>query len=263
MIPHRISETSSCAIVMPQSSQKIIGILLPLLFVFGCHTPLAVKQMQANNPLAKNSAKNPVEIVDVWNSCAQTSSDGKIMRGMAGRIHFYDNRKKRQSVKVDGDVTVYVFDGNDTDPAHTKPIKVFEFKSDTLDQYHSRQKNLGHGYDFFLPIDEIGGEEKSLCLMVRFDNKLNDSFIPPKPTNTLLAGRKPPTPTEPSIREFLDSRSILAEANQNITTAFDSSAVQQVAYITEKQGNEPVNSKVSTIPLNGDMTRRLLESNRE
>jgi len=248
---------------MPLSVQKIIGVLLPLLFMFGCHTPLAVKQMQASNPLAKNSAKTPVEIVDVWNTCAQTSADGKIIRGMAGRIHFYDNSRKSQSVKVDGDLTVYVFDGNETDPAHTMPLKVFQFKADTLDQYYSRQKPLGHSYNFFLPMDEIGGEEKSLCLMVRFDNKLDDSFIPPKPTNIMLAGRKPQTPTEPSTREFLESRSILAEANQSITTAFDSSAVQQVAYITEKQNNEPANSNVSTIPLNSSMTRRLSKSNGE
>ena len=245
---------------MPRSAQKIIGVLL-LLFVFGCHTPLAVKQMQAKNPLAKNSAKTPVEIVDAWNTCAQTCSDGKIMRGMAGRIHFYDNSRKSQSVKVDGDLTVYVFDGNETDPAHTMPLKVFQFKSDTLDQYHSCQKPLGHNYNFFLPMDEIGGEERPLCLMVRFDNKLDDSFIPPRPTSMMLAGRKPQTPTEPGIREFLESRSILAEANQNLTTAFDSSAIQQVAYITEKQDNEPANSNVSTIPLNSNMTRRLRESN--
>ena len=262
MIPRWTTETPSCAIVMPQSAPKIIGVLLSLLFVLGCHAPLTVKQMQAQNPLAKNSAKNPVEIVDVWNSCAQTNADGKTIRGLAGRIHFYNHKNKSQSIKVDGDVTVYVFDGNETDPTHTKPLKVFQFKSDSLDQYHSRQKPLGHGYSFFLPIDEIGGEEKPLCLMVRFDNKLDGSFIPPKPTDTILAGRKPQTPAEPSIREFLESRSILAEANQSITTAFDSSAVQQVAYITEQQNNESANSKVSTIPLNSDMTRRLHESNR-
>ena len=263
MIPHRIIKISSCATVMPQSAPKIIGVLLSLLFVLGCHMPLTVKQIQANNPLAKNSAKNPVEIVDVWNSCAQTNSEGKTIRGLAGQIHFYDHRKKNQSVKVNGDVTVYVFDGNETDPAHTKPLKIFQFKSDTLHQYHSRQKPLGHGYNFFLPIDEIGGDEKPLCLMVRFDNKLDGSFIPPKPTDTILAGRKPQTPTDPSIREFLESRSVFAETNQSITSAFDSSVVQQVAYITEKQESEPANSKVLTIPLNSDMTRRLHTSNKE
>jgi hypothetical protein len=74
-----------------------------------------------------------------------------------------------------------------------------------------------------------------------------------------LAGRKPQTPSDPSIREFLESRSILAEANQSISSHFDSS-IQQVGHVVEKQEPAAKKSKVSTIPLNGDMTRRLTEA---
>ena len=80
----------------------------------------------------------------------------------------------------------------------------------------------------------------------------------PEPSYTILAGRKPQTPTEPTIREFLESQSLHAEANQNITTQFDS-AIQQVAYITENKPAEPVKPNVSTISLNSEMTRRLIE----
>ena len=124
---------------------------------------------------AKNAPKTPVEIVNVWNSYAQTTSEGTVMRGLAGRIHFYDNQQKNQAIKVYGDLTVFVFDGSETDPTHTKPLKVFQFKADTLDKHYSHQKPLGHGYHLFLPIDEIGGLEQSLCMMVRFDNRLDES----------------------------------------------------------------------------------------
>jgi hypothetical protein len=249
---------------MPQSISLLVGILF-VLFVSGCQTPLTVKQMQAKNPLAKNAVKTPVQIVDVWNSYAQTTPDGKVMRGVAGRVHFYGNQKDNRAIKVDGDLTVFVFAGNETDPAHTKPLKVFQFKAETLDQHYSHQKPLGHGYNFFLPIDEIGGEEQSLCIMSRFDDRLEQTYFVAPSVNTVLAGRKPTsklqTPAEPTIREFLESRSLLAEANKTISTSYNSSAIQQVGYIHEVTQVEPEKSRVSTIPLNSDMTRRLSGTN--
>ena len=248
--------------MIPQSVQVPIGVLLFVLFVLfvsGCHTPLAVKQMQAKNPWGKNAAKTPVKVVDMWNSYAQTTADGKVMRGMAGRVHFYAHQRGDRAVKVDGDLTVYVFDGNETDPARTKPLKIFQFKAETLDKYYSYQKTLGHSYNFFLPIDEIGGEEKPLCILTRFDDRLEkDTFVMTPSVNTILAGRKPQQPVEPTVREFLESRSLIAEANQSIVVPSDS-AIQQVGYVTEKKDAEPEKSRVSTIPLNGDMTRRLME----
>jgi hypothetical protein len=244
---------------MVQSVHVSLGVLLLCLFVLGCHTPLVVKQMQARNPLAPNAAKTPIEIVDVWNSYAQSMADGTIVRGMAGRVHFYDNPNRRQAVRVNGDLTVFVFDGRETDPAHTKPLKIFEFGADTLDQHHSYQTPLGHGYNFFLPFHEIGGEEKPFSIIVRFDDNLSDAFELAQPVNTILAGRRPQTPVDPSIREFLDSRSLHAEANRNMTSQHGST-IQQVGHIAERVSDASERSRVITIPLNSDMTRRLSES---
>ena len=213
--------------------------------------------MQAKNPLAKNAPKTPGKIVDVWNSYAQTTSDGTVLRGMAGRVLFYDNQKGEETVKVDGDLTVYVFDSRETDPVHAKPFKIFQFKADTLQQHYSHQQPFGHSYNFFLPIDEIGGVEKPLNIIVRFDNTLDEMFVMAQPVNAILAGRRPESPTDPTIREFLDSRSLLAETNRNITTTHNVSAIQQVAYIAEAPNVESERPRVSTIPLNNDMTRRL------
>ena len=239
--------------------QISIGILLPLLFSAGCHTPLAWKQVQAKNPWAKNAAKTPVEIVDAWNACVQTTPEGKVMRGLAGQLHFYDNQKQRQAIKVDGDLTVYIFDGNETDPAHTKPLKIFLFEADTLDQYYSYRKPFGHGYNVFLPVDEIGGDEKTLSILVRLDDKLNKALVMAPPTNTVLAGRKPQTSTDPTIRDFLESTSLIAEANRNLL-AQNNAAIQQTGYIIETKSPAPEKSKTSTIPLNSNMTRRLIEA---
>jgi hypothetical protein len=216
--------------------------------------------MQAKNPLAKNSAKTPIEIVDVWNPCVQTTPEGKIMRGMAGRVHFYDNPKKKQTIKVDGNLAVYVFDGNETDPAHTKPLKVFKFAAETLSEHYAKQKPLGHGYNFFLPMDEVGGEEKSLCILVRFDDTLDEMLVMSHPVNAVLPGRRLQPPADPTIREYLESRSIQAENNRNMTAKYDSPEVRQAGYVEEKKDAIPEKTKTSTIPLNSSMTRRLQES---
>jgi len=245
---------------MPLSGRELIFVLACLLCASGCHTPLAVKQMQAKNPFAKNSPKTPIKVVDVWQSYAQTVSDGTVMRGMAGRVHFYDSPKEDKTVKVDGDLTVYVFDGNATDPAHTKPLRIFQFKADSLDKHYSHQKPIGHGYDFFLPIDEIGGVEQPISIIVRFDNYLDDKFVmSQKPVNTVLAGHRAVQPTDPTIREFLESQSLLAEANRSITAAHNASAIQQVTYLTETPTVEPERPRISTttIPLPSGMTQRL------
>ena len=242
---------------MPQSVPTFLSVLTCLLFVVGCQTPLTMKQMQAKNPLARNAPKTPVKMVDLWNSYAQTAADGTIMRGMAGRVHFYDDHRENKAVKVDGDLTVYVFDGNETDPAHAKPLKVFQFKADTLEKYYSLQKPVGHGYNFFLPMDEVGGVEKPLSIIARFDNHLDEKFVMTQPTNTVLAGRRQEQPTEPTIREFLDSQSLLAETNRSLTAAHNASTIQQVGYITETATSEPEKPRVTTIPLSNGMTRRL------
>jgi len=243
--------------MMPRSVQVPVGVLVFLLLVSGCSAPLSVKQMQAKNPWAKNAPKTPIKMVDAWNSYAQTVPDGTVMRGMAGRVHFYDNHKEEQTVKVDGDLTVYVFDGSETDPANTKPLKIFQFKADTLDKHYSHQPPIGHSYNFFLPMGEIGGEEQSLSLIVRFDNRLEGNFVMTQPTNTVLAGRKPERSVEPTIREFLDSQSLLAENNRNIIVGQNASAIQQVTHITKTTSAEPQRSRTETIPLNSNLTRML------
>jgi len=221
-----------------------------------------MKQMQAKNPLAKNASKTPVEIVDAWNSYAQATPEGKMLRGMAGRVHFYDDKKKTQAIKVDGDVTVFVFDAKETDPAKSKPLQVFRFRADTLEQYYSHQKPLGHGYNLFLPMDDIDGDEKPLYIITRFDNSLEETFLVAQPVNSILVGRRPQTPTDPSFREFLDSNSVLADANRSKVSHLES-AIQQAGYVSagsQEWSVESESPRVTKIPLNSEMTRRLGEA---
>ena len=170
----------------------IFALVLTLLVAStGCQGNKTYKQIAAKNPVAKNTPKTPTRMAVFWTPYAQTVPDGLPMRGLAGRVHFYHESKKPQTIKVDGNMTVFVFDGNVKDPAHAKPLKIFVFKSETLAKHYSFKKPLGHGYDFFLPFDTIGGEEKNLCLLARFDDVINDKLITSMSANTILKGSKP------------------------------------------------------------------------
>jgi hypothetical protein len=253
---------------------SIISFLFVVLIfanVLGCQSNLTLKRMQAKNPLAKNSVKTPTKMVDVWNTYAQTTPEGKILRGVAGRIHFYNDYKKKQAIKVDGNLTVFIFDGNEKNPAHAKPLKVYQFRSETLNKHYAFKKPLGHGYDFFLPFDEIGGEEKNLCVMTRFDDQLENALVLSHPVVTVLKGTKRELPAaENAVQEFLANNSILMKANRELAEqaiSSNPSNIRQVGFEHEqsekqfeKKSDEKPERPISTIILNDSMTRRLAQN---
>jgi len=216
-------------------------LIVTCLLFTGCHS---FKRMQAKNPLAKNSPKSPTKMVDVWNTYAQTTPDGPPVRGIAGRVYFYNDSKKKKSIKVDGSMTVFVFDAEQKAPLHAKPIKVFKFKPETLDKHYSFKKPIGHCYDFFLPFDSINGVEKPLCVIARFDDALEGTLVANQPINVMLKG----TRSEPAIKDLSIQASTLT------------GEIEQVSYTTASSEPSPkpeVSRNVSTIALNDHLTRRL------
>jgi len=219
-------------------------LIVTCLLFSGCQS---YKRMQAKNPLAKNSPKSPTKMVDVWNTYAQTVPDGLPVRGIAGRVYFYNDGKKKQPVKVDGSMTVFVFDGEQKDPAHAKPIKVFQFKPETLSKHYSFKKPLGHGYDFFLPFDSIDGVERPLSVIARFDDTLEGSLVLSPPVNVLLKGSR----SEPAIKD----------AMMQVSTSVG--GIEQVSHAvahSESASKPEVTRNVSTIALNDHLTRRLAQA---
>jgi len=263
------------------SSLLFLLLFIPLLT--GCNT-LTYKRAAAKNPLSKNSVKVPVNMLDVWQPYAQTTSEGGVVRGIAGRIHFYSDAKKKRTIKVDGELTVFVFDGKETNPSRAKPMRVYKFSAKTLESHHSFKKPLGHGYDFFLPFDEIGGEEKTLCIMARFDDVLESSLLVAKPVHTILSGTKPEIKETP-FQQFLANRSVLGKQeplpgtvtkNPQPLTAPDNVAVDSAVAdnVSEKKDevikqasfeeeakselkDEPKQRQATTIMLNEKMTRQM------
>jgi hypothetical protein len=219
----------------------VLPLIVTCVLLTGCQSNHTYKKMQAKNPLAKNSPKSPTKMVDVWNTYAQTMSDGPPMRGIAGRVHFYSDAKKKQAVKVDGSMTVFVFDGDQKDPAHAKPLKVYQFKPETLSKHYSYKKPLGHGYDFFLPFDSIDGVERPLCVIARFDDTLDGTLVLSPPVNVLLKGSR----SEPI-------KDVMLQA---------STPPEEIKQVSHTEPSKPeMTRNVSTIALNDHLTRRLVQA---
>lgn len=166
-----------------------IACILLLVLAMGCTTESVPKLPQPSNPFTKNKPKSPARMVDMWNTYAQTNPNGgKPLRGLGGRIQFFQDGNK-DPVKVDGRISIFVFDGEEKDPRHAKPLLQYVVPAETLDAHYNKKEPLGgHGYDFFLALDEADGEERTLCVMARFDDAIKGEWIISKPVITVLQG---------------------------------------------------------------------------
>ena len=79
---------------------------------------------------------------------------------------FY-NGEKPEPVKVEGTLTVYLFDETNRDPNNLKPDRKYVFTKEQLPSHYSKSK-LGHSYSVWLPWDEVGGPQKEVSLIARF-----------------------------------------------------------------------------------------------
>ncbi len=120
--------------------------------------------------LAKSSPpkpKVPTRVVDLWTEEVLTEPNQPAVRGFAGRVMFYSG-ESTEPVAVDGTFSVFVFDESDRDTGYTQPERKFVYLPDQLGKYYSKS-NLGHSYSFWLPWDEVGGPQRKLCLIARFE----------------------------------------------------------------------------------------------
>jgi hypothetical protein len=89
-------------------------------------------------------------------------------------------------VRVDGQLVIYAFDESGEDPYRTEPTKRHIFPAEQLSVYESDSK-LGPGYNIWLPWDEVGGYERKVSLIARFEPK-DGPIIVGEQTKHLLSG---------------------------------------------------------------------------
>lgn len=126
----------------------------------------------------------PMRLMAVWTDTTMTSPGKPAMRGMGGRIVFYD--QANEPVKVKGTLVVYAFDETNRDPTNVTPDRKYVFLPADFEKHYSKGR-LGHSYSFWLPWDAVGGKQAAISLIARFQPDKGGEIIGEQ-TKHLLPG---------------------------------------------------------------------------
>lgn len=117
----------------------------------------------------------PESVLPIWSDTVLHQPGKPGVRGFGGRVYFYAE-EGGDPVKVDGSLTVYVFDGDQHDAMSAEPLRKFVITADQLASHHSKSE-LGDSYSVWIPWDKVGGPSESLSLIARFDGRNGGTAI--------------------------------------------------------------------------------------
>jgi hypothetical protein len=140
--------------------------LFGLLLSSGC----ATLDIPWVNQMPEAGRRNPVvQIVCMWEPSEGRDPQGAPCRGFAGQILFLGNRGGTP-VKVDGDVSVYVFDDLGAEEEQATPIHQFNFDAGAWNR-HLQKGSLGPAYYCFIPYTRPGNTAANCTLRLKFTPK--------------------------------------------------------------------------------------------
>jgi hypothetical protein len=185
----------------------------------------------------------PSRIADVWTDTVLYQPGQAGVRGFGGRVMFYGEDGVKP-VAVDGAFTVLAFDDTDgkskQDPSQGSAEKKYVILADQLPQHYSKS-DLGHSYSFWLPWDEVGGNQRKICLVCRFEPRKGKPVVS-HPSHHTLPGAKP---------EECKSKSTSAATAAAALPAADTGRVQQASYEVQTPGatlREPMSTMTIDVP---------------
>ena len=111
----------------------------------------------------------PDKVSCFWNDTILTQAGQPPIRGFGGRLMFYQG-KSEDPIKVEGTLVVYAFDETNRDANNNRPDRKYAITPEQLPHHYSKSK-IGHSYSVWIPWDEVGGMQKEITLIVRFQPK--------------------------------------------------------------------------------------------
>jgi len=181
---------------MPQSQLKSLLCLLLFATVSGCSTGkgdgwrFTAKSLDIRRAVGFKQEKIvspqvPTRLVSTWTDTVLHRQGQKSQRGFGGRLLFF-SKKTDDPVRVEGQLVVYAFDESGRADHETQPTKRFIFPSEQFVRHESKSQ-VGASYSVWLPWDEMGGEQKNISLIARFE-PIGGTLIVGEQTKHLLPG---------------------------------------------------------------------------
>jgi hypothetical protein len=217
----------------------LMGFLVLFVFV-GCQSIKTDKKF----PWEKSTA--PVitdHIAAVWTEAVHNQTGKASQRGFGGRLIFYD--AEQQPLKVEGQVTIFVFDDERESIEDPSAKYKFVFPANVLDKHYSKSP-LGHSYSFWLPLAPADSPTHKYSMVARLDGVHGETVLSSL-TRKVLSGRGPAAAT--AIKT---------------STSDNSNSVRKASYaeaITNDQDSRSLKSE--TIEITPSFSERLRSSPRE
>ncbi len=152
----------------------------------------------------------PEKIMAVWTEAVHNQTGKPSERGFGGRLMFYDAEQK--AIKVEGKVTIFVFDDQREDLTDPAPKYRFIFPANVLEQHFSKS-DLGPSYSFWIPLVPVDAPTQPYSLVAKLDGNHGETVLSSL-TRKALTGRGPlPAAAKKTDREdvAVDTMVSLAE----------------------------------------------------
>lgn len=159
----------------------------------GCNTLQKSKDGEPRDWLGRKveiTYKVPAKIVAIWSNSVFNKSGEAPQRGLGGRVYFYDDN--HHPVRVEGGLTVYVYDDTDAKPndkLKQEANRVFSFDAEEVKAKFSPTE-FGASYSFWLPWDSVGGERKQLSIIPVYTD-VTGHMVVGEQARQLLPGKEP------------------------------------------------------------------------
>ena len=137
----------------------------------------------------------PERIVATWVDTILQTEGKPAQRGFGGRVYFYDH--KADPLVVEGRLVVYAFDESDRSATDHEPTRRYIFPPEQL-TLHQSETEIGQSYSFWLPWDEVGGEQTDVSLIARFEPLNGSGLVVSEQARHRLPGRIVDGPMPPS-----------------------------------------------------------------
>ena len=192
----------------------------------------------------------PEKLVAVWTPAALHPPGKRAVRGFGGRILFH-GQDPQLTMPVDGSLIVYAFDDTDADPDNPLPDKKYVFTAEEFATFES-DSALGPSYSVWLPWDAVGGDQKPVTLITRFEDA-SGRIVMSQPAQATLPGRMP------SPRERLATRRSRATGLENGDFGVRQASYQDAERERSERRSQRKMRTPLTITVAPDQAKRLLQ----
>ena len=200
-------------------------------------------------------AMPPQTMAAIWNFAVYEKPGSPSIRGLGGRLYFYD--AKNNAVKADGELIVYGFD--EDSGSKSKPDKKFVFRASEFQSHYSKSA-LGGSYSIWIPWDKVGGYRKSVTLLPVFKGT-DGKIIRAEQSINLLAGKVKNSESVDSEHPYRVLGSSSAVLGQPSDKPSNSNRIKQASFTEANTAGETENyqSKIRTtsISLTPNLQRQI------